>query len=148
MRYFKSIKRVLIPISICTLVILLIGCGKSSDGLAGREFKGVVDGKTDAIFTFKDDGTFKVVSAQGKPNAEEEFTGKYEVKEENSKKYLILSYFSKYIFGSDIKNKEYVVVDGKNSYVYELEKDGDNYKLEAPKEEKLKNDVRLISDDN
>ena len=29
------------------------------------------------------------------------------------------------------------VVDGKNSYVYELEKDGDNYKLEA-KEEKLK----------
>ena len=36
MRYFKSIKRVLIPISICTLVILLIGCGKSSDGLAGR----------------------------------------------------------------------------------------------------------------
>lgn len=36
----------------------------------------------------------------------------------------------------------------KNSYVYELEKDGDNYKLEAPKEEKLKNDVRLISDDN
>ncbi|ATN03191.1 hypothetical protein ACYJ80_06655 [Staphylococcus capitis] len=148
MRYFKSIKRVLIPISICTLVILLIGCGKSSDGLAGREFKGVVDGKTDAIFTFKDDGTFKVVSAQGKPNAGEEFTGKYEVKEENSKKYLILSYFSKYIFGSDIKNKEYVVVDGKNSYVYELEKDGDNYKLEAPKEEKLKNDVRLISDDN
>ena len=86
---------------------------KSSDGLAGREFKGVVDGKTDAIFTFKDDGTFKVVSAQGKPNAGEEFTGKYEVKEENSKKYLILSYFSKYIFGSDIKNKEYVVVDGK-----------------------------------
>lgn len=148
MRYFKSIKRVLIPISICTLVILLIGCGKSSDGLAGREFKGVVDGKTDAIFTSKDDGTFKVVSAQGKPNAGEEFTGKYEVKEENSKKYLILSYFSKYIFGSDIKNKEYVVVDGKNSYVYELEKDGDNYKLEAPKEEKLKNDVRLISDDN
>ena len=148
MRYFKSIKRVLIPISICTLVILLIGCGKSSDGLAGREFKGVVDGKTDAIFTFKDDSTFKVVSAQGKPNAGEEFTGKYEVKEENSKKYLILSYFSKYIFGSDIKNKEYVVVDGKNSYVYELEKDGDNYKLEAPKEEKLKNDVRLISDDN
>ena len=148
MRYFKSIKRVLIPISICTLVILLIGCGKSSDGLAGREFKGVADGKTDAIFTFKDDGTFKVVSAQGKPNAGEEFTGKYEVKEENSKKYLILSYFSKYIFGSDIKNKEYVVVDGKNSYVYELEKDGDNYKLEAPKEEKLKNDVRLISDDN
>lgn len=148
MRYFKSIKRVLIPISICTLVILLIGCGKSSDGLAGREFKGVVDGKTDAIFTFKDDGTFKVVSAQGKPNAGEEFTGKYEVKEENSKKYLILSYFSKYIFGSDIKNKEYVVVDGKNSYVYELEKDGDNYKLEAPKEEKLKNDVRLSSDDN
>lgn len=148
MRYFKSIKRVLIPISICTLVILLIGCGKSSDGLAGREFKGVVDGKTDAIFTFKDDGTFKVVSAQGKPNAGEEFTGKYEVKEENSKKYLTLSYFSKYIFGSDIKNKEYVVVDGKNSYVYELEKDGDNYKLEAPKEEKLKNDVRLISDDN
>ncbi|WP_367009775.1 hypothetical protein [Staphylococcus capitis] len=148
MRYFKSIKRVLIPISICTLVILLIGCGKSSDGLAGREFKGVVDGKTDAIFTFKDDGTFKVVSAQEKPNAGEEFTGKYEVKEENSKKYLILSYFSKYIFGSDIKNKEYVVVDGKNSYVYELEKDGDNYKLEAPKEEKLKNDVRLISDDN
>lgn len=148
MRYFKSIKRVLIPISICTLVILLIGCGKSSDGLAGREFKGVVDGKTDAIFTFKDDGTFKVVSAQGKPNAGEEFTGKYEVKEENSKKYLILSYFSKYIFGSYIKNKEYVVVDGKNSYVYELEKDGDNYKLEAPKEEKLKNDVRLISDDN
>ena len=148
MRYFKSIKRVLIPISICTLVILLIGCGKSSDGIAGREFKGVVDGKTDAIFTFKDDGTFKVVSAQGKPNAGEEFTGKYEVKEENSKKYLILSYFSKYIFGSDIKNKEYVVVDGKNSYVYELEKDGDNYKLEAPKEEKLKNDVRLISDDN
>ena len=148
MRYFKSIKRVLIPISICTLVILLIGCGKSSDGLAGREFKGVVDGKTDAIFTFKDDGTFKVVSAQGKPNAGEEFTGKYEVKEENSKKYLILSYFSKYIFWSDIKNKEYVVVDGKNSYVYELEKDGDNYKLEAPKEEKLKNDVRLISDDN
>lgn len=130
------------------MVILLIGCGKSSDGLAGREFKGVVDGKTDAIFTFKDDGTFKVVSAQGKPNAGEEFTGKYEVKEENSKKYLILSYFSKYIFGSDIKNKEYVVVDGKNSYVYELEKDGDNYKLEAPKEEKLKNDVRLISDDN
>ena len=53
MRYFKSIKRVLIPISICTLVILLIGCGKSSDGLAGREFKGVVDGKTDAIFTLK-----------------------------------------------------------------------------------------------
>ena len=53
---------------------------KSSDGLAGREFKGVVDGKTDAIFTFKDDGTFKVVSAQGKPNAGEEFTGKYEVK--------------------------------------------------------------------
>ena len=44
------------------------------------EFKGVVDGKTDAIFTFKDDGTFKVVSAQGKPNAGEEFTGKYEVK--------------------------------------------------------------------
>ena len=150
MRYFKSIKRVLIPISICTLVILLIGCGKSSDGLAGREFKGVVDGKTDAIFTFKDDGTFKVVSAQGKPNAGEEFTGKYEVKEENSKKYLILSYFSKYIFGADIKNKGYVeyAVNGKDSYVYELEKDGDNYKLEAPKEGKLKNDVRLIGNDN
>ena len=27
----------------------------------------------------------KVVSAQGKPNAGEEFTGKYEVKKENSK---------------------------------------------------------------
>ena len=137
MRYFKSIKRVLIPISICTLVILLIGCGKSSDGLAGREFKGVVDGKTDAIFTFKDDGTFKVVSAQGKPNAGEEFTGKYEVKKKIAKIFNTIL-FSKYIFGSDIKKKEYVVVDGKNSYVYELEKDGDNYKLEAPKEEKLK----------
>ena len=148
MRYLKHIKGVLLSISICILMILLTGCGKSSDGLVGKELKGVVDGKTDAIFTFKDDGTFKVVSAQGKPNAGEEFTGKYEIKEENSKKYLILSYFSKYIFGSDIKNKEYVVVDGKNSYVYELEKDGDNYKLEAPKEEKLKNDVRLISDDN
>ena len=85
MRYFKSIKRVLIPISICTLVILLIGCGKVAMVLLAESLKGVVDGKTDAIFTFKDDGTFKVVSAQGKPNAGEEFTGKYEVKEENSK---------------------------------------------------------------
>lgn len=29
-------------------------------------------------------------------------------------------------------------VNGKDSYVYELEKDGDSYKLEAPKEGKLK----------
>lgn len=150
MRYLKHIKGVLLSISICILIILLTGCGKSSDGLVGKELKGVVDGKTDAIFTFKDDGTFKVVSAQGKPNAGEEFTGKYEIKEENSKKYLILSYFSKYIFGADIKNKGYVeyAVNGKDSYVYELEKDGDSYKLEAPKEGKLKNDVRLIGNDN
>lgn len=85
MRYLKHIKGVLLSISICILMILLTGCGKSSDGLVGKELKGVVDGKTDAIFTFKDDGTFKVVSAQGKPNAGEEFTGKYEIKEENSK---------------------------------------------------------------
>ena len=73
MRYLKHIKGVLLSISICILMILLTGCGKSSDGLVGKELKGVVDGKTDAIFTFKDDGTFKVVSAQGKPNAGEEF---------------------------------------------------------------------------
>ena len=59
---------------------IINGVWKSSDGLAGREFKGIVDGKTDAIFTFKDDGTFKVVSAQGKPNAGEEFTGEYKIK--------------------------------------------------------------------
>ena len=76
MRYLKHIKGVLLSISICILMILLTGCGKVAMVLL-EKLKGVVDGKTDAIFTFKDDGTFKVVSAQGKPNAGEEFTGKY-----------------------------------------------------------------------
>ena len=39
MRYFKSIKRVLIPISICTLVILLIGCEKVAMVLLAESLK-------------------------------------------------------------------------------------------------------------
>ena len=164
MRYFKHIKDVLIPISICTLVILLIGCGKSSDGLAGREFKGIVDGKTDAIFTFKDDGTFKVVSAQGKPNAGEEFTGKYQIKEEGNSKYLVLSHFSKYIFGEGIKDHKLIYNEGNSSYyVYELVKDGEGLNLAIcdgdgfeknhdfkllKRYEKQKSDIRLIENDN
>ena len=39
MRYLKHIKGVLLSISICILMILLTGCGKSSDGLVGKELK-------------------------------------------------------------------------------------------------------------
>ncbi|MFW3590290.1 hypothetical protein ACN9US_10635 [Staphylococcus caprae] len=164
MRYFKHIKGVLIPISICTLVILLMGCGKSSDGLAGREFKGIVDGKTDAIFTFKDDGTFKVVSAQGKPNAGEEFTGEYKIKKEGNTKYLILSDFSSHIFGHDIQNIKLYKENSKSLYIYGIEKDGKDFKLlcvtkkdEFDKNQDFKyvkidaeqeNNIRLISNDN
>ncbi|MCI2954170.1 hypothetical protein FH178_02965 [Staphylococcus caprae] len=164
MRYFKHIKGVLIPISICTLVILLMGCGKSSDGLAGREFKGIVDGKTEAIFTFKEDGNFKVVSAQGKINAGEEFNGKYEVKEAGNNKYLLMPYFSGDIFGRSVKDGIEININGKNYYVYVLQKDEQNFKLinvenegnfnkthdfkSLNKLEEQKNDVRLIGNDN
>ncbi|EEE48879.1 hypothetical protein WL220_02335 [Staphylococcus capitis] len=164
MRYFKSIKKVLIPISICTLIILLIGCGKSSDGLAGREFKGVVDGKTEAIFTFRDDGTFKVVSAKGKLNAGEEFNGKYEVKKANGNKYLLMPYFSGYIFGRSVKDGIEININGKGYYVYLLQKNGEDFKLInvenggnfnknhdfkfLKKLEEQKNDVRLVETNN
>lgn len=87
MRYVKSLITLLCVSGLC---LLLGACGKSDD-VVGNKYKAIFNNEVEAIVEFKDNGDLVYTVAEGAFDAGREEHGKYEVIEENGKKFLLTS---------------------------------------------------------
>ncbi|WP_154836538.1 hypothetical protein [Staphylococcus sp. Marseille-Q1834] len=124
-------RKTLMLISCLILIIFVTACGKedkASNELVGNTYKAIKKGKVEANFTFEKDGSLKMVSADGKPNAGEEARANYEIVDENNNKYLIVHNEPKDFFS---------VKDGFDTASYEQNNDFYNISLIKFKEGKV-----------
>ncbi|EJG5111121.1 hypothetical protein NAC57_000698 [Staphylococcus pseudintermedius] len=107
MRYVKSLITLLCVSGLC---LLLGACGKSDD-VVGNKYKAIFNNEVEAIVEFKDNGDLVYKVAEGAFDAGREEHGKYEVIEENGKKFLLTGgvHYSKFfnsIDGAYLKERD------------------------------------------
>lgn len=85
MRYVKSLITLLCISGLC----LFLGACSKSDDVIGNKYKAIYNNKVEAIVEFKDNGDLIYTVAEGAFDAGREEHGKYEVIEENGKKFLL-----------------------------------------------------------